>query len=514
LDYYPSISIQLPKMENFSASKLFGLALFASLSYLPSQVQGQAAPVALLNTIYNSSFALTPEQISAANLSDDLVFRVNTVINADRSGLANGGPREDDFYTLPAIHNSAQLKPGEVLKIQEAADTFPFAISPGTTLSRILYTSETLNGTVVPASAYVLWPFASRQFPSATNGSFAPVILWTHGTSGFFADAAPSAYRSLQYGDMMPFWLAQAGYTVVAPDYAGLGVGQSWDGSEIPHQYFVGPSGARDAIFSLQAARTAFKGRLDGKFAVMGHSQGGGVAWATAEYVGQLQKTAGSLAKELSDTIKGYVGTVALAPVTKAWEVGTFATIMAGMRLGSIFSDFSLDQWFTPAAIARIDLIREIQGSSSVAQQLFLNSPASDFLKPGWYNGSYHARSFEGLGNAGGRDFAGPLMVVQGTQDVFISHDITSASVEATCQINPDNHLTYVVVDGYGHTPLVGATRLTYIQWLEDRFSGKDAQSGCSQVDLEGVEGSAQAGNSFPQWTSGLEHSYLNVGSV
>ncbi|CAG9988855.1 unnamed protein product [Clonostachys byssicola] len=501
-------------MENLSASKLFGLALFASLSYLPSQVQGQAAPVALLNTIYNSSFALTPEQISAANLSDDLVFRVNTVINADRSGLANGGPREDDFYTLPAIHNSSQLKPGEVLKIQKAADTYPFAIAPGTTLSRILYTSETPNGTVIPASAYVLWPFASRQFASATNGSFAPVILWTHGTSGFFADAAPSAYRSLQYGDMMPFWLAQAGYTVVAPDYAGLGVGQSWDGSEIPHQYFFGPSGARDAIFSLQAARTAFKGRLDGKFAVMGHSEGGGVAWSTAEYVGQLQKQAGSLAKELSDTIKGYVGTVALAPVTKAWEVGTFATIMAGMNVGSIFPDFSLDQWFTPAAIARIDLIREIQGSAAVAQQLFLNSPASDFLQPGWYNGSYHARAFEELGNAGRKDFAGPLMVVQGTRDVFISHDITSASVEATCQISPDNHLTYVVVDGYGHTPLVGATRLTYIQWLEDRFSGKDAQGGCSQVDLEGVEGSAQAGNSFPQWTSGLEHSYLNVGSV
>lgn len=77
----------------------------------------------------------------------------------------------------------------------------------------------------------------------------------------------------------MPFALAEAGYAVIAPDYAGLGVDASWDGTRIPHQYFVREAGAHDALNALQAARESFTKRLSTEFVAMGHSQGGAVAW-------------------------------------------------------------------------------------------------------------------------------------------------------------------------------------------------------------------------------------------
>lgn len=82
------------------------------------------------------------------------------------------------------------------------------------------------------------------------------------------------------YGDAAPFTLALAGYAVVAPDYAGLGVSRTWDNSSspIPHEYLASPAGGQDALYALRAAREAFEGKLSEDFVVMGHSQGGGVA--------------------------------------------------------------------------------------------------------------------------------------------------------------------------------------------------------------------------------------------
>lgn len=88
------------------------------------------------------------------------------------------------------------------------------------------------------------------------------------------------SYAIVWYGDEAPFTLALAGYAVVAPDYAGLGVWQTWGNSSkpIPHEYLASPAGGQDALYALRAARKAFEGKLSDDFVVVGHSQGGGVA--------------------------------------------------------------------------------------------------------------------------------------------------------------------------------------------------------------------------------------------
>ncbi|KAF7558954.1 hypothetical protein G7046_g5202 [Stylonectria norvegica] len=71
-----------------------------------------------------------------------------------------------------------------VLKAQLVTDATPYDTPLGSSMSRILYTTRNFNGTIVPASAYVLWPFMPRQFPNEPRHSMskAPAILWSHGT--------------------------------------------------------------------------------------------------------------------------------------------------------------------------------------------------------------------------------------------------------------------------------------------------------------------------------------------
>lgn len=488
-------------------------------TYLPVILQGlllhlthaQAPAAAKQSTAFNSTFALTTCQISAASLSSTTSENINNVINFDRSQLANGGPYEDDFYTLPPLTNTpGPLPPGTLLKVQSFTNTTPFVIPPNTALSRILYTTTNLNGTVIPTSAFILWPFAPRSFPSTTTNSTtnskAPTILWTHGTSGFFASQAPSAHRALWYGDSAPFTLALAGYAVVAPDYAGLGISQSWDGSSIPHQYLASPAGAHDALYALRAALSAFPDWLGPQFVAMGHSQGGGVAWAVAELLAEE-------AAEFADLSGGYLGTIAGSPTTDLFS-GTPSFILpwVGMILNSIFPDFDLSKWLTPLGVARTTLLQELEGGIGVSTQLYLTG---ETITQSSYNDTWYANAYGNLANAGRKPFKGPMLVLQGTADVYISYDVTTATVRDTCSAFPEADLVYLVVNGTGHVPTLDATRQVWLGWIEDRFGQKAlSQEGCVTSHVESllpIERYLSVGNSFPQWAGATEYSYETV---
>lgn len=461
---------------------------------------------------FNSSFSLSDAQIKSAQLSSTMVTSINAAVNFDRSSLANGGPRQDDFYTLPPLKNST-LQPGRVLKVQEATDPAPFAITPGSSLSRILYTTRNLNGTVIPASAYILWPYEPRQFSG--DGDKVPAVLWSHGTSGYFADAGPSSHRTLYYEHILPLNLVQAGYAIVAPDYAGLGLGISWDKSTISHQYIASPAGGQDTLYAMQAALEVFGEWLSGRFAIAGHSQGGGVAWSAAELLASGSGTAAG--NEFEGLLDGYVGTIAIAPVTKALGGLALMSVSAAMHLSSIFPDFTLDQWLQPVAIARLKLLEEIQGTAAVAQQLFLNDLEETLVKDGWYDSSYHASAFDKLANAGMKPFASPMLVIQGTEDVFVSKTGTDRVVKETHEGQQDSDLEYMVVEGFGHTPIISAVRQRWMKWLEERFEGKKTNGGSKSTSVSGWLGDGKhfaGSNGYSQWAGASQYMYQNPGAV
>ena len=171
---------------------------------------------------------------------------------------------------------------GQILHLEEVTKLANYTVPMGLTMSRFVYTTEDINGTVFPASAYVLWPYESLE-TSQHNKSGLPMVAWAHGTTGVFQPCAPSSYRNLQYHFQVPFALALQGIAVVAADYAGLGVGKTQDGTTIPHPWIASPAQANDVAYAVTAARSAFPDRLakDGRFVTMGHSQGGGAAVST-----------------------------------------------------------------------------------------------------------------------------------------------------------------------------------------------------------------------------------------
>ncbi|KAJ4251391.1 hypothetical protein NW762_011373 [Fusarium torreyae] len=488
-------------------------ALLLSATHAGVTEAQQLPPAIPFLTSFNSSFSISDSQIKDAQISDTIADSINTVKNFHQSSLAYGGPKQDDFYTLTA--KPTNLRPGQVLKIQEVTDPAQFSIAPGASLSRILYTTRNFNGTIIPASAYVLWPFLPRQFHDE-SGAKAPAVLWAHGTSGYFIDSAPSAHRGLYYENMLPLSLAKAGYAVVAPDYAGLGVDRSWDGSAIPHQYLAAPAGAQDTLFAMEAALEAFDDRLSGKFAIVGHSQGGGIAWSSAESLAKGKDTSGK--KAFEDLLKGYVGTISIAPATKPLSTpGFFSSYGTSLPLSTIFPDFSPSQWLKPLGVARLKVMEQLKGSVPVSQQLFFSEPQDTFEKPDWYNSSYHASTFERLVSVGRKPFAGPLLVIQGSEDAFIAASTTNQTIKETAELYPNSALRYFYVNNFGHTPIISGVQSLWMAWLEERFQGKRRDKGLERTYVNGWLGDNKhfnGSNGYFQWAGAPEYMYQNPGAI
>ncbi|KAL9628355.1 MAG: hypothetical protein Q9204_005941 [Flavoplaca sp. TL-2023a] len=151
---------------------------------------------------------------------------------------------------------------------------------PATALSRILYRSEVFARFARPGIS--LYPLA---------------LPTTH----------PAGWQTLWQHWLAPFPLALHGHVTFAPDYAGLRVGRTADGYNIIHQYMAHRAQANDIVFGVQAAQQAFL-KLSPNFVVLGHSQGGGAAWAVVQR--QAQKP-----------VKGYLGAVAVSPITNILEL-------------------------------------------------------------------------------------------------------------------------------------------------------------------------------------------------
>lgn len=467
------------------------------LACIAKLAAAQLPPVAIHSSSWNSTYKLTPEQLNAANLTAAAGDDLNQILNFDRTLLVNGGPSQDDFYTVPQLTGEAIPKrPGVILKIQERTDPTPYSIPPKLAISRIMYTTRNFNGTLIPASAYVLWPYQAKKLKKCRGkqANQAPAVLWTHGTSGFYADGAPSAHRDLFYGNFVPYALAQAGYAVVAPDYAGLGVDKSWDGTRIPHQYLVRDAGAGDALNAMSAALSAFPDRLTENYVVFGHSQGGGVAWGLSEVLARNES-------DFKDIAKGHLGTAVAAPPTSKDEIVPQVYFpWIGKDLDKIFPDFKLEYWFSELGVDRIKLFNEVQGSQMLSTYLF--PPGSPIINPNW-NETYDWDRVAKLLVASRLPFKGPMLIVQGTEDPGVDHNTTLASVRATCEKYPGD-LEFLSVPGAGHFPALNAAKQHWLQWIEDRHEGRPlSRHSCFESELQSflpVDSYQAEGTSFPLW--------------
>ncbi|KAI4201009.1 MAG: hypothetical protein LQ346_002251 [Caloplaca aetnensis] len=402
---------------------------------------------------------------------------VQAALDFERSTWANGSVEDESFYRVPS--NSSHLPAGTLLKLELYTNTSLYTLPPQTALSRILYQTKDFNGSLVPASAFIQWPYSPRVQPDNTF----PVVAWAHGTSGVFPECAPSHLRNLLYQFTAPYPLVLQGYVVVAPDYAGQGVSRTAEGKPIIHQLYASQAAANDVFYAVEAAQSAFPS-LSKEFVVMGHSQGGGAAWAAAE-------------RQAKTPVKGYLGAVAASPLLNFLETlqlgiavlgkdaalasvaGTIAIV--SRTITSIFADFDVGSILTPAGAQNLRLLSRIQGCNSVTRELFTSATVpfvrSDVLQNRYVN------AFQDLVAVGGKEIAGPLLVLQGTGDTLLPIPITSKYVNQTSVVHPESAIDYITYAGAEHIPTVYTSQRDWLGWIEDRFAGKSVASGLRTVE-------------------------------
>lgn len=416
------------------------------------------------NNTFASATSFTQQQLIQAGINDTVAKNIEIALNFERSNWANGSVAADPFYRPPS--NASSAPAGSLLRLQLYANTSAYTLPPNTALSRFLYQTETLNGTLIPASAYILWPYTPR-----VEADGYPVVGWAHGTSGRYGDCAPSHVRNLWYQFTAPYTLALQGYAVVAPDYAGLGVDHDSKGNPIRHPYMANPSHANDLFFSVQAAQFAFE-TLSKRFVIMGHSQGGGAAWGAAQ-------------RQISRPVEGYLGAIAGSPVTKFYDilqlaktsdgpVGQVGMLIAN-ALQDVFPSFNISTILTAAGIRLYSLISEMQGCNSAVLESFY---APGLIKPAWYDTLYVRNYYNSTSN-GGQPIGGPMLVLQGEADLAILPQITNQAVNTTCASYPKSKLEYLTYPGVTHVPVMYASQLTWLNWIADRFAGKEVLEGC-----------------------------------
>lgn len=451
-------------------------------------VAGQRLLEPQTNT-FNSSFKLSAEQITKANLSSDFANNIEVALNYERSNWAFGSIAEDTFYTVPD-NFTASTPPGTLLKVEPLTNTTLYTLAPNLALSRLLFTTETHNKTVVPASAYILWPFSPNLQPGSNK---ARTVVFAHGASGEFGDCTPSHMRTLLYQFQATYALALAGFAVVAPDYQGLGINYTVDfdnntgrpGTRVPvhHPLLGNPSLANDLFYSHQAALQAFPSRLSDEFVIMGHSEGGGAAWAAAE-------------RQATGPVTGYLGTVAGSPAANFSAVVDFALSLGAAEIPGVsllawaaqgmFPDLRLSDVLTPLGVARLELQAEIGGCQGVTTALLQGDGTAQppLLREGWNTNPY-LQSYLRLSSVGGRSVAGPVLVIQGTADQTIPEVVTTATVNETCSAHPESDLEYLLVNGTTHVPTLFATQREWLGWINARFDGvPTASSGRCQMSV------------------------------
>ena len=385
----------------------------------------------------------------------------------ESSSWANGPASDDPFYKVP--EGASKAEPGSVLKVEEDTDTSKYLLPPATAMSRFIYQSENLTGDSVPVSAFILWPYSPK---SQADGY--PVIAWAHGTVGNSVNCAASNHKNLWQHFLAPFELAAQGYVVVGTDYAGLGVDKHESGDPLVHQYLACPSHANDVVYAVQAAQKAFP-ELSQNFVVVGHSQGGGATWATAQ-------------RQVDKPISGYLGGVAISPVTSIVDLPEpFLSVIGAAfssGLASTFPDFKPADILTENGQRSVAATEQCGAGVASGIALFLGADGgAGLMKPNWIE-NQHVQKYQAMISNGGKKIAGPLLVVHGEADEKLASAMTTAAVDKTAEAFPESQLEYLLIPNVTHVPALQASQRLWMEWIADRFAGREVKKQVVRSEL------------------------------
>lgn len=380
----------------------------------------------------------------------------------------------DPFYMVPS--NTTAAVPGDLIKwesVSPDALLTNWTVPGGTSLFRFLYLTEDVDRKPIPASAYALLPYGAPR-----NASALRTIVWAHGTAGIAQVCAPSNHRNLYYEWSAPYSYAQAGYAVIAPDYAGMG-------SHLPQgfMYMAGSLHAADVAYSLVAARKQLGKVLTDEWVTIGQSEGGMVAWRTNQRLARSGQDALLKAGK-------FLGAVSIAPSNRPLDFMTMEDtkglgIYILESLAKLYPDqVRLEDYLTPMALGRVPLMDAscVYGSYFLLNSINRTQIYRDNASiPSDVAQDWKKRYMADAPNP----LAAPMLVIQGTEDIFVPGNETIQEFKDLCRANPNSTVQLNIYVAQDHDVVTTSTQPDYLGWVSDRFDGVPLKSGCSTYEFQ-----------------------------
>ena len=362
------------------------------------------------------------------------------------------------FYPVPSPLPAGQ--PGDVIWSRPLSSGVALPSAGANWL--LLYHTRSATGADVAVSGTLAIP---RGAPPPGGW---PIISWAHGTEGNAPQCAPSHEAKPTFEQRFLDHLVALGYAIAQTDYEG-------EGTPGIHPYFVAAASAHDLTDIVRAAR-GIDSRIGKRWIVMGHSEGGAAAIATAA-AGTAWAPELQLLGAVSYAPGSQIGTL-LHAMSQSADPGPNLVLSAMMIEGIASADpaIRLSDILSPQALAALP---ELQ--ARCVDELMRNSSWVSFTPASIFRSGVDLQPLmrDFIANEPGlQRIAVPLLLLQGSADPMVQPDATSSLQFELCQ-RPVK-LLYRELPGENHSTVLAASLDQVEAWLADRFAGKPAPSNCS----------------------------------
>ncbi len=330
---------------------------------------------------------------------------------------------------------------------------------------RVRYWTTNERNEPIQVSGMVIAPNARA------NGAPRRVIAWTHGLVGIAQRCAPSIGEA--NFTIIP-GLQDAigrGYTVVAPDYPGLG-------SSGVHPVLVGVSEGRSVLDAVRAARGIPEADAGTRFALWGESQGGHAAlWS-----GQVWS---SYAPDLQ-----LVGITAIVPPT---DLARNFSEGSDLRVRALLTSYTATSWSrhfgAPMATFGTRSVQNVMTRLADNNCVQLNAKPRLGTIIGIAIAQRAIRNLDlGTKAPWGRlmrenspspaAIPVPALIATGTGDTIVAPAVVRDFARRACALGKT--VRFLSVPGGEHGTVARTEAAATLQWIDARFDGQKAPTNCS----------------------------------
>jgi len=372
-------------------------------------------------------------------------------------------------WTMAAVAAVSLLFPSTPAIAQRAGQLIsadPVVETPGGMQAwRISYWTTTGKSAPIRATGMVVAP--REAIPPRPR----PVLAFTHGAWGVAQKCAPSLSAD--------FWRFTAGlqavsrgYTVVAPDYPGLGI-------EGIHGFLVGPDTARSVLDAVRAAGQIPGAAAGKQFAVWGESQGGHASLWTGQrarhYAPDLDLVGVAAAAPptyLIDNLRQGSDPSARTLLTSyaihSWSrfYGIPVSTVAGPQSRGIITRLSENNCVNFESAPRLGAILGILTLRRNLRKVDLGK-----IEP-WAS---HARA----NSAKPAQIEVPMLIAQNPKDTIVAPAVTRRFARDACAAR--KRVRWIDIKGKGHGSSASDTAAATLDWVSDRFAGRPAPNDCGK---------------------------------